>query len=320
MLLIISTILTVLFLIAGYLSFKITKDKLSYEYKNLLEKKEAVLSTDNAVTERFKELEGKIDEAFMAYELARDISPIVDKDKLLSLFVEKLKGFDDIDDIGFSSHYKQGYENYALSSDSPRYLAVLSPPRRIKEYIPLFLYQLNLCLERISLYKELQKLSIHDSLTQVYNRRYLTERIDREFERAKQLALKLAFLMIDIDFFKKINDTYGHIVGDVVLRNVAFIIKDTVREIDTVGRFGGEEFFVILPETSKEEAIAVARRIVDRVASAKIRAFDENVKTTVSIGVASYPENSMKLDMLIEITDKALYESKGSGRNRVSWF
>ena len=316
----ISLVFVALFLSMNYLFFRLTKDKLSYEYTSLTEQKENLSSIDSAVSERFKELEDRISEAFVVYELARDISPIINKTKLLKAFSDKLREFADIEDIGFFSRPKNGYDNYSLKGGSPRYLAVLSSSDKIKEYIPLFLYQLNLCLEKISLYNKLQQLSIHDSLTQVYNRRYLAERVNEELERAKRLSFNLSFLMIDIDFFKKINDTYGHIVGDVVLRNVAFIIKDTVREIDTVGRYGGEEFFVVLPEASRKEAVVVAKRIVKRVASAKIRAFDENITTTVSIGVSSYPENALHLDMLIEAADKALYKSKASGRNTVSWF
>ena len=317
---IIALVFVILFLSINHLFVKMAKDRLSYEHTSLIEQRNNLSSINDAVSERFKELEDRMSEAFVVYELARDISPIVNKGQLLKLFADKLREFGDIKDIGFFSRPKKGYDNYSLESDSPRYLAVLSASDRIKEYIPLFLYQLNLCLERISLYERLQQLSIHDSLTQVYNRRYLTERVNEEFERAKKFAFNFSFLMIDIDFFKKINDAYGHIVGDVVLRNVAFIIKDTLREIDAVGRYGGEEFSVVLPEASKKDAIIVAKRIVKKVASTKIRAFDENITTTVSVGVAAYPENAIHLDMLIEAADKALYKSKKSGRNSVNWF
>ena len=109
-------------------------------------------------------------------------------------------------------------------------------------------------------------------------------------------------------------------IGDVVLREVAKMLIENVREIDFVARYGGEEFALILTETSKDAAIMVAKRIVERVANAKIKAFDENVQITVSIGLASFPENTAKSDMLIEIADKALYQAKSSGRNTVSWF
>jgi len=317
---IIALAFVILFLSINHLLLKMTKDRLSFEYKSLIEQRDNYSSINRMVSGKFKELEERVSEALAVYEMARDISPIVNKSELLRVFAERLKGFSDIKDIGFFSRPREGYDNYALKDDSVRYMCIVTESDEVKEYIPLFLYQLNLCLERISLYDKLQQLSIHDSLTQVYNRRYLTERINEEFERAKEFAFNLSFLMIDIDFFKKINDTYGHIVGDIVLRNVAFIIKDTVREIDIVGRYGGEEFSVVLPEESKEDAIIVAKRIVKRVASTKIRAFDDNITTTVSAGVASYPQDTMHLDMLIEIADKALYQSKNSGRNSVNWF
>ncbi len=317
---VIITILLFSYLCFNLLSLKKTESQFLQQRSTLIDKKESLESINTAVSKRFKELEESIQEAFLAYELTRDISPLFDKAKLLEIFMEKLKSFGKIKNIKFSSYPEDNYLNYELKTDHPRYLCVGTSSKKIKEYLPLFLYQLNLCLERNSLYNKLQEMSIYDSLTGVYNRRHIMERLNEEFERAKKFAFNLSFLMVDIDFFKSVNDTYGHIVGDVVLRKVASLIKESVREIDSVGRFGGEEFSVILPETSKKDAIVVAKRIVKRISSTKIKAFDESIKTTVSIGLASYPENSLYLDMIIEIADRALYKSKESGRNIASWF
>ncbi len=314
------TTLLFLFICVNLFYLKRTEEKDFYRYSTLIDKKKNLESTNTAVSKRFKELEDSLQETFVVYELARDISPLVDKTKLLEVFLNKLKLFSKTKEIGFFDYPKEFWLSYELNTDSPRYLCVGSFSKKLKEYLPLFLYQLNLCLERNSLYYKLQEMSIYDSLTQAYNRRYLIERLNEEFERAKKFVFNLSFLMIDIDFFKNINDTYGHIVGDVVLRKIASIIKECIREIDFVGRFGGEEFSVILPETSKKDAIVVGKRIVKKISSAKIKAFDEVIKTTVSVGVASYPENSSYLDMIMEIADRALYKSKELGRNRVSWF
>ena len=142
----------------------------------------------------------------------------------------------------------------------------------------------------------------------------------QEFERAKRAKFDLSLLLIDIDNFKKINDTYGHLVGDVVLCEVARLIDESMREIDFLSRFGGEEFAVILPETDKAGAIMVADRICSKVSRGQIKAFDEILSVTLSIGVASFPQNTLHSDLMIEISDKALYKAKLSGRNRVCWF
>ena len=220
----------------------------------------------------------------------------------------------------FGNLSKKGYISYELKTNPISYISVATASKKVNEYLPFFLHQLNLCLERISLYWKLERLSIRDFLTQVYNRRYFMERFQEEFRRAKRLSLNLSFLMVDIDYFKRLNDSYGHIVGDVVLTDIGRILKENVREIDFVARFGGEEFSIILTETSKEDALQVAKRIVREIAGFKFKAFDEEIKTTVSIGVATYPDNTVYPDMLIEIADRALYKAKESGRNIVSWF
>jgi diguanylate cyclase (GGDEF)-like protein len=126
--------------------------------------------------------------------------------------------------------------------------------------------------------------------------------------------------MIDIDHFKEINDIYGHLVGDAVLREMARIIRENIREIDFPARFGGEEFAVILPETDKASAIMAAERISSRVSRERIKVFDEVLNVNISVGVATFPQNTLYSDVLIEVADKALYKAKLSGRNRVCWF
>jgi diguanylate cyclase (GGDEF)-like protein len=207
-----------------------------------------------------------------------------------------------------------------LGQDIPQSLYVKTKSKAVIGYIPYFVNLLRLCLERIKLYGRLQEISIHDSLTKVYNRRYFTQRFSEEFSRANTFGLNLAFLMADIDNFKRINDTYGHLVGDAVLREVARLIQESTRGIDFVARFGGEEFAVILPETDKAGAIMVGERIRSRISMENIVVFDETLVINVSVGVAAFPQNTLYPDVLIETADKALYKAKTSGKNRVAWF
>ena len=255
------------------------------------------------------------------YEVARKVAPLLEREQLLRVFSTEVKVLGEIEDITFSkSSAREGYLEYPLDEDAKEVVCVKTKSRSVIEHFPSLIRLLRLCLERVSLYARLQQLSIYDTLTEVYNRRYFMMRYLEEFKRSDKFGLNLSFLMIDIDYFKRINDTYGHLVGDVVLKEVARLIKENIREIDFVARFGGEEFAVILTDTDKGGAIMLGERICAKVCSEKIRAFDEVLTTTTSIGAASYPQNTLHFDVLIEIADKALYKAKTAGRNRVNWF
>ncbi len=177
--------------------------------------------------------------------------------------------------------------------------------------------QLTLGLQRISLYTQVQESALHDGLTGLLGRRHFRQRFEEEVERAIRRGTQLAFLMVDIDDFKRVNDTYGHLVGDVVLREVAAIIQHSVREMDLVGRYGGEEFSVVLPEAALELGVQIAERIRQVIERTAIQAYDERVTVTVSVGAAFLPEDAASADKLIERADQAMYEAKRAGRNRV---
>jgi two-component system, cell cycle response regulator len=122
--------------------------------------------------------------------------------------------------------------------------------------------------------------------------------------------------MIDVDFFKQVNDQYGHRAGDTVLKEIALIIKSCLRKVDTVARWGGEEFVVLLPRTKKEDALIAAERILTAISGHSFA--DINKQVTVSIGIASMPDPSIdSSEKLVDASDAALYEAKGSGRNRI---
>ena len=164
----------------------------------------------------------------------------------------------------------------------------------------------------------LQYLSIRDDLTGLYNRRHFELLLKEEMERWRRYGHPFSLLMLDIDHFKDINDTYGHRCGDEVLHSVAKIINQTARPIDRVCRYGGEEITIILTEPSETGGFAMAERIREAVGSQAILVGPgHDVKLTVSIGVAAFPEDAGSEDELIAAADRALYMAKDAGRNRV---
>ncbi len=169
------------------------------------------------------------------------------------------------------------------------------------------------------LLKQLEIMAITDQITVLYNRRHLEIILKEEFKRTFRDKTPLTCMMIGIDDFKRINDMFGHNAGDMVLKETAKIITESAREADTVARWGGEEFIIILPQTKKEEALQAATRIVKAISEHNFQDIP-NERITVSIGVTSIPHPSLDIDSeekLIQATDRALYEAKLKGRNRI---
>jgi len=153
----------------------------------------------------------------------------------------------------------------------------------------------------------------HDDLTKVYNRSAIFDFLENEILRQKRNKSKLSLMMFDIDYFKDINDKYGHLVGDHILLEVVNIVKQLVREIDLIGRYGGDEFLIIFPETSLTKAKQIADRIINRFKNNKIAYNNNLINVGVSIGLTLYDSNET-VDNFIERVDRALYEAKESGR------
>jgi diguanylate cyclase (GGDEF)-like protein len=176
-----------------------------------------------------------------------------------------------------------------------------------------------LAIENALLHQKTQELTVIDDLTGLYNFRYFTRKLIDEVMRAERYKLPLSVIMVDIDWFKKCNDTYGHLFGNRVLQGLAANIKESVREVDVVCRYGGEEFAVILPQTRKNDAQMIGERIRRKVESNEFLTGGEGlpVKVTVSLGVASFPENGRTSKDLIAKVDQALYLAKGKGKNLV---
>jgi two-component system cell cycle response regulator len=166
--------------------------------------------------------------------------------------------------------------------------------------------------------KQLEVLAHTDPLTQVLNRRALTVRLASEMERARRYDSILTLLMVDLDHFKKVNDTMGHLVGDDVLREVAQLLADSIRSVDLVARYGGEEFVVVLPETRLDGAVTFAQRLRERIETTPFVSAVGGLRLTASIGVATYPgPDTHSVDDLFAHADEALYRAKAEGRNRV---
>ena len=177
--------------------------------------------------------------------------------------------------------------------------------------------QLSLQLARVTLYQRVESLAVTDALTGLFVRRHFMERARDELARSKRHGLSCTLLMADLDHFKQKNDTYGHLVGDVVLRDVARLLAHNLREVDLIARYGGEEFILMLIETAPGQAMPIAQRLAQLVAVHPIRAYDELLNQTISIGMAGFPDHTETLETLIERADQALYAAKEAGRNRV---
>lgn len=180
----------------------------------------------------------------------------------------------------------------------------------------------SIALQRSDLYartKELQKISTTDPLTQLVNRRYFQRRSQEEIMRSQRYNLPLSLVMLDLDDFKGHNDRLGHIAGDGILVNVSKTLSETVRSIDVVSRFGGEEFAILSPQTGAEEALRVAERVREAVSTNPLSPGRDSstVNVSLSAGVATYPEQAGSLQELLDNADRALYRAKRSGKNRV---
>ncbi len=167
-------------------------------------------------------------------------------------------------------------------------------------------------------FEKIQELTIKDDLTCLYNTRFFHEMLEREIKRAIRKKRDLSLIFMDLDHFKDVNDTYGHIYGSLLLKQVAEIIRDSVRNIDIPIRYGGDEFVIILPETSKQDAKIVAKRILESLRNTVfLKEEGINIKLTASLGFASYPEDAKDKEGLIKAADNAMYKVKNMSRNNV---
>jgi len=218
-----------------------------------------------------------------------------------------------------------------IGRDTPQTLPRLSGSREVVSLslaLRALLYRIGAVTEHLQTSRErtqileeekrrLEQLASHDSLTGLRNRRSFLELAGHEIARTRRKGGSLCVLMIDIDHFKAVNDTYGHAAGDVVIRDIAHLIRDEAREADIVARFGGEEFVVLLPDCDFADARAFGERLRASVAAHRLRHDGEELSVTVSVGCAQFTPQATDLEAALDSADHALYIAKRSGRNRV---
>lgn len=182
------------------------------------------------------------------------------------------------------------------------------------ELVVLMSAHISLALENNRLYE----ISVLDGLTNIFNRRYLEQRLLEEVAYSKRYTKPLSILLLDIDFFKRLNDTHGHQAGDYVLKNVSTTLSQALREYDVVARYGGEEFAIMLPTTPKQKGATIAERLRQSICERDFRFREETIKCSISLGVAAFPEDGKDPESLVAAADRALYKAKESGRNQVA--
>jgi len=176
--------------------------------------------------------------------------------------------------------------------------------------------QIALMLGKALLYDELQKMAITDGLTGLFNHRHFFSQLESEFKRSVRYSYPLSLIMVDIDYFKQFNDTYGHLKGDDALRQVGDLVMHAVRETDVVARYGGEEFAAILPLCHESTAVEVAERLRQTIEASHIGGGNGGKPLTVSVGICTAPQHASTYEELVRRADDAMYASKREGRNR----
>ena len=200
------------------------------------------------------------------------------------------------------------------------FLAVFSPRKELKEdelnFLSLFSRQIELAITIANLFETVKKQAVTDHLTNLFNRRFFEDALHREATRSLRSKQPFSLIGLDLDYLKKINDTYGHTMGDKAIIAIAAVITKNARSVDIPARYGGEEFFIILPGIDAKGALIAAERLRTSIESYEIEGLPEGI--TASLGVASYIEQTTNIDELFEICDKAMYMSKQNGRNQVT--
>lgn len=188
---------------------------------------------------------------------------------------------------------------------------------KTENIIQLIAKDFSMVFELMLLYDETRELSIKDGLTKLYNKRYFLEVLEKEFSRSKRFDSSLSFIILDIDHFKAVNDTYGHLQGDNILKEMGAIVSSNIRKIDFPARYGGEEFVIITPNTRLQEAKVIAEKIRSATESHAFTAENASMKITISLGISTVTDKVEDKLALIKFADDALYKAKHGGRNQV---
>jgi diguanylate cyclase (GGDEF)-like protein len=290
-----------------------------------------IIRLKDELAEEKAKFQAEADRIFNLYDLMRDSTKTFDKDEAFQAFKSHLYRQIQLEDCQLVGDTPKdieefpslkGYKAFPLKTKkfSLGELVYKGLQPQDEEAFAILAHQFALALRRVQLYKDVEHMAINDSLTGLHTRRYLMERFEEEFARTGLKGLSLSLLMVDVDHFKRVNDEFGHLAGDQVLREVGRLIGQTIREVDIAGRYGGEEFCVILPDTDKQGALLAAERVRLAISEKQVKAYDASIHVTVSIGVASIPEDAHHMGELLDKADWALYRAKRLGRNRAIGF
>ena len=309
-----------------YLEHRLDEDleREKRKYNSLSKEKEELL-------EKQAVLESEASKIFTLYSMTREITRKMQEQEAFAVFKDHLKqnvrfkecrlvhpNSPEIKDLKKSG----GHFLFTLKGEKDKlgYLVFQGVEEEDKDKALILAHQFTLVLKRVKLQQEIERLSITDSLTGVHTRRYFMERFEEELKRSKLKGLSLSLMMVDVYYFKKLNDRYGHLTGDQVLKEVGEVVHENLREIDIAGRYGGEEFCVVLPDTDSDGGQFAAERIRRAVEQAEMKVYDAKVRITASFGVATFPKDGQTAQELMDKADWALYRAKKGGRNRVNAF
>ena len=293
-------------------------------YSDIQDEYAELLEVNTKIQEDNFGLESLAEENIALYDITRDLCKSLEEEKVFSIFKKQLSSYIGIEECKFikdNIDIAQYRDSLVVPLKIERtvigYLIAGGLKEEDKEKFHILVQQFVLGMKRAVLYQRVQAIAITDSLTGVFSRRYCLERFHEEIQRSKKFKHSSSFMMVDIDYFKSYNDKYGHLVGDAILHQVAATIKENVRQIDLVGRYGGEEFAIVLVELGTEQSQIVAERIRKAVEGKSIKVYDEELKVTISLGVSTFPKDAQEAQGIIDKADQALYRAKESGRNKI---
>ncbi|MBN1383904.1 MAG: GGDEF domain-containing protein [Elusimicrobia bacterium] len=341
--------LTIFFLEAFYKQLLLIRRTYNEKLNKLVNELGSVKKDSETARMELVKNEKTIKNILHIYEISKDISSHVNFENMFNLITQSLHSQFIIKDVTmkiFDNNriFKKGTpinidENIKtqkvadgaiqipmlISEKSIGIISARIPPQYEKDNeffdaMAAFVEELKIAIQRAILYSRVEMLSRTDGLTGLYRRGYFNERLKEEEFRARRWRGKFSILMMDIDHFKKVNDTYGHQAGDTVLKTVAEILKNSIYETDFAARYGGEEFVTIFPQTDPAGLVIKAEKIRKAIEEAEITVGLEKLRVTSSFGIAHYPKDGDTGDEVLRKADMSLYKSKQTGRNKITEF
>ncbi len=312
--------LVIAFKFVSHKKLKVAED----DFQGINKEYEYLFNESKRLRRQDEDLKSILERNIAVYDITKEICKSLDIDEVTNNFLEQIKKYIAFSDCQFikAGMDMMPYSEYLafplkISRNVIGHLVVKGLKDEDHDEFNILAQQFILGLKRAVFYQRVQELAITDSLTGVHTRKHYLSKLEEEISYSKKTGQCFSFLMLDIDHFKKYNDLYGHLVGDAILKQISKIIKDSLRQVDSVGRYGGEEFSVILTQTDKNGAKFAAERIRQSIEEKVINVYDEELRVTISIGVAIFPSDGKDSQDLVEAGDAALYQAKQTGRNRV---